>query len=117
MAKSKQVRRVADILRPLTSNKKIVTYLITKCVEGTSNKVYIYVVAKPLKGSILALVRFWGRFSAEGLKHTSDTFDQATFQKLLDEKAKKGYKLVSDEELLKFEQEYTDICAHISEKL
>lgn len=117
MAKSKQVRRVADILRPLTSNKKIVTYLITKCVEGTSNKVYIYVVAKEPKGKILALVRFWGRFSAEGLKHTSYAFDRVEFQKLLDEKAKKGYKLVSDDELLKFEQEYTDICEYISGKL
>jgi len=90
-------------LKPLSTNKKIDTYLITRCTEGTSDKVYIFVVAKYKKQKVLA--RFWGKFGyvPSGM-HT--LYDQKEFQALIDEKARTMYKIVSDARIMESEVVY-----------
>lgn len=115
MAKQKSSTEVNDILRPLLSNKRIVSYLITRNIDKGHNKVYIFVVHKTPTHNSLA--RFWGRFGATTLSHSVTEYDLKTYQKLLNEKASKGYKLVTDEELLKNRIVYNDICTQISRAL
>jgi hypothetical protein len=82
-----------ECTKPLDTNKHVSMYIATHCTEGTSNKVYIFVIASHKKKQYLA--RFWGKYGGT-LTGTYDTYDQNTFQKLIDEKGTEGYRIVDN---------------------
>jgi len=103
---------VPDCLKPLIDNKGIMTYIITRCTEGTSDKVYIFIVATHKKKMYLA--RFWGAF-AGAMSGMHEDYNKDAFQKLINEKALKGYKIVDNTEITESSDVYETIAKGISD--
>jgi len=99
-------------LGPLVNNKKIMTYVITRCTTGTSNKLYIFIVATHNKKMYLA--RFWGPFDG-GISGMHEDYDKDTFQKLINEKAKKGYTIEPNHIIIENSDVYSNFADEISD--
>jgi len=94
---------VPTCLKPLVDNKNIMTYIITRCIEDSSDKLYIFVVVSYKKK--LYLARFWGAFNG-AMTGMHEDFDSNEFQKIINEKGKKGYKIVDNMEITEAEDVY-----------
>jgi hypothetical protein len=82
---------VPDCLKPLSDCKQVSLYLITRCEEGTSDKIYVFLDVTVKKSRYL--VRVWGAYGGT-LSAMHTLYDQTEFQKLINDKGEKGYKIV-----------------------
>ena len=102
---------VPDCFKPLVDNKAVSTYIITRCIEGTSNKLYIFIIATYKKKPYLA--RFWGPFNGQ-MYGIHEEYDKDALQKLINEKALKGYRIVDNVEITESSDVYGKIAQSIS---
>ena len=117
MAKNKASREAAEILEPLNTNKNILSYLITRNCEKGHNKAYVFVILHKRKKPLF-LIRFWGKFDERSLMREKwDDYSQSEHQQLLNEKARDGYKIASDEELIRNKKVYAAIAGYIDEQI
>lgn len=114
MAKNKLNRDVAEILEPLDTNKKILSYLIVRNCTKNHNKAYIFVVLQHRKKPT-HLVRFWTKFDEYSkMNEIWGSYSQKVHQRLLNAKAKEGYKIPSDDEYIKHKKIYRAIAEAVA---
>lgn len=95
MAKTKTPKDTTPvILRPLAKHKDLVWYLLLMNDTPPHNKVY-FVTVVHVEGETKVL-KHWGKFGYPFQGSSCDEFDQGKVQSIVNEKAKKGYKIIED---------------------
>lgn len=101
---------VPKAIESLAKHKDVLMYLLTGNFEDPHNKIYFFVVWSAKKKQLLT--RCWGPFGGT-LQHSTDLFNQAAMQKLIEEKAAHGYKFIKDTEVDANEETFEQYCEEI----